>query len=74
LINTAGKDKSVGEFYPCKDILAACRQAGVKLTFGSDAHAPEQVGRYFDAARELALAAGYTHTMRLSPRRELVPL
>lgn len=73
-INTAGKDKPVGEFYPCNEIIAACRQAGVKLSFGSDSHAPEQIGRYFPAARQLAAAAGYRHTLRMDPHRSLVPL
>jgi len=69
-INTAGKDKPVGEFYPSKDLVIACREAGLRLTFGSDSHAPEQVGRYFREASELARACGYTHTMRMNPGRE----
>ena len=73
-INTAGKDKPVGEFYPSKELVVACREAGVKLTFGSDSHAPEQVGRYFDAARDLATAAGYTHAIRMNPGRDAVEL
>ncbi|NQT19618.1 MAG: histidinol-phosphatase HisJ family protein [Planctomycetes bacterium] len=73
-INTAGRDKPVGEFYPSRDILEACQRAGVKLTFGSDSHAPGQVGRYFDEAADLARSAGYTRTLRLNPEREAVDL
>ena len=73
-INTAGKDKPVGEFYPSRELIVACREAGVKLTFGSDSHAPQQVGRYFDEALELAKSAGYTRYVRMSPGRELIEL
>jgi len=42
---------------------------------GSDAHAPETVGRDFDRARELLTAAGYRHLTGFSHRqREFVPL
>jgi len=71
-INTAGRDKPVGEFYPSADLVAACCRAGVKLTLGSDSHAPEEVGRYFDEAAAVAKSAGYTEIMRLNPERELV--
>ena len=33
---------------------------GVAVTFGSDAHRPQEVGRDFDHAVALAQAAGYT--------------
>jgi histidinol-phosphatase (PHP family) len=59
-INTAGLHKPVGEAYPTLDILRRLCVAGVAITFGSDAHAPEQVGRDFEHAAELARAAGYT--------------
>jgi len=71
-INTAGRDKPVGEFYPSRDLIVACRQAGLRLTFGSDSHAPKEVGRYFAEASELARECGYTQTMRMSEEREAV--
>jgi histidinol-phosphatase (PHP family) len=58
-INTAGLHKPAGEAYPTLDILRRLCQAGVAITFGSDAHRPEEVGRDFDHAAELARAAGY---------------
>jgi len=42
--------------------------------FGSDAHSPEQVGRYFAEAAELARSVGYTHTLRLSQDFEMASL
>jgi histidinol-phosphatase (PHP family) len=59
-INTAGLHKPVAEAYPTLDILRRLREAGVAITFGSDAHHPENVGRDFEHAAELAQAAGYT--------------
>ncbi len=59
-INTSGLRKPVKEIYPSLDALKIYREAGVPIVFGSDAHAPGDVGADFDQARELALAAGYT--------------
>jgi histidinol-phosphatase (PHP family) len=59
-INTAGLHKPVGEAYPDPDILRRLCEAGVPITFGSDAHLPEHVGRDFALAAALARAAGYT--------------
>ncbi len=59
-INTAGLHKPVGEAYPDPDILRRLCEAGVPITFGSDAHAPEQVGRDFRHATDLARTAGYS--------------
>ena len=58
-INTAGLHRPVKEAYPTTDILALLNEAGVPITFGSDAHRPEEVGRDFDHAAELARSAGY---------------
>jgi histidinol-phosphatase (PHP family) len=58
-INTAGLHKPVGEAYPSPEILAKLRAAGIPLTFGSDAHRPEEVGRDFAHAAALARGAGY---------------
>ena len=73
-ISTAGLHKRVAEIYPSPDFLRACRERGVPITFASDAHSPEHVGRDFDAALELARAAGYTEVAVYADRvRKLVP-
>jgi histidinol-phosphatase (PHP family) len=41
----------------------------VPITFGSDAHAPEEVGLAFGEAVALARAVGYTSCRRFSQRR-----
>jgi len=58
-INTAGLHKPVGEAYPTLDILRRLQEAGVGVTFGSDAHRPQEVGRDFAHAADLARDAGY---------------
>lgn len=58
-VSTAGLRKPVGELYPHPDFLAACRERGVPVTIGSDAHVPSLVGCDFDRARRLLRSAGY---------------
>ncbi|MBN1870507.1 MAG: histidinol-phosphatase HisJ [Candidatus Omnitrophica bacterium] len=58
-INTSGLRKPVNEIYPSLSVLKIYADAGVPLTFGSDAHEPSDVGRDFDKALELACEAGY---------------
>jgi histidinol-phosphatase (PHP family) len=65
-INTAGLHKPIGEAYPDPGILRRLCEAGVPVTFGSDAHQPEHVGRDFQHAAELARAAGYAQFASLA--------
>lgn len=47
-INTSGKTKYVGGWYPSDDILERALYYGVNVTFGSDAHIPHRVGDEFE--------------------------
>lgn len=58
-VNTAGFDKPVGEMYPSIDILSAASARNIGIILGSDSHAPEQVGRYFDKALGILRDADY---------------
>jgi len=58
-INTAGIDKPVGEHYASEEFVRRCFELGVPIAFGSDAHAPQEVGRYFRRAVELARSIGH---------------
>ncbi len=49
-INTAGLHRPTGEAYPSLDILRRLCEAGVQITFGSDAHRPDEVGRDLSTA------------------------
>lgn len=68
-INTAGLRKPVGEMYPSLEALEIYAQAGVPLTFGSDAHDPLHVGHDFQEAVELAKAAGYKEYILFKKRK-----
>jgi len=68
-LNTAGLRKDCKEIYPCPRIVHLAAQAGVPITFGSDAHAPGEVGMNFAEAVQLARSAGYTHYCRFTGRK-----
>jgi histidinol-phosphatase (PHP family) len=74
-LNTAGLRKDCREIYPSPKIVQMAAEAGVPITFASDAHAPGEVGANFAEAVALARAHGYTHTLRFTRRqRKVVPL
>ena len=58
-INTSGLRKPVNEIYPSLACLKIYAKHGVPITFSSDSHDPNDVGRDYDKARDLALVAGY---------------
>jgi histidinol-phosphatase (PHP family) len=68
-INTSGLRKPAKEIYPSlHDLKIYCRR-GVRITFGSDAHKPKDVGRDLDLGKELALAAGYKEYVLFEKRK-----
>jgi len=60
-LNTAGLHKQCREIYPSALFAGLIKEYQVPITFGSDAHAPDEVGRDFDQALALARACGFTH-------------
>lgn len=46
-LNTSGLRKDIGEIYPNLEILPLVAAEKIPITFGSDAHNPQQVGFYF---------------------------
>jgi histidinol-phosphatase (PHP family) len=73
-LNTAGLRKDCREIYPSPQILRLAHTKGVPITFGSDAHAPGEVGMELARAVELARTVGYTHRCCFVQRqREFVP-
>jgi histidinol-phosphatase (PHP family) len=72
-LNTAGLRKDCKEIYPSRQIVQMAWEAGVPITFGSDAHAPGEVGMNFAEAIALARSVGYTQCCRFTKRkREMV--
>jgi histidinol-phosphatase (PHP family) len=68
-LNTAGLRKDCKEIYPSRPLLELAFQKGVPITFGSDAHAPGEVGMNFTEAVALARSVGYTETLRFNQRQ-----
>ncbi|MBS4220644.1 histidinol-phosphatase [Bacillus sp. FJAT-49711] len=58
-INTSGKTKDCGGWYPADEILERALYHQVKVTFGSDAHDPERVGDDFDLVRAKLKEIGF---------------
>ena len=72
-LNTAGLRKDCKEIYPSAKILQLAHTVGVPITFGSDAHAPGEVGKDLAKAVELARGVGYSRRCRFVQRqREFV--
>src|SRR5436190_24143142 len=68
-INTSGLRKNCKEIYPNRRLLELAFEKGVPITFGSDAHAPKEVGMNFGEAIALAQGVGYSKCVQLAGRR-----
>jgi histidinol-phosphatase (PHP family) len=68
-LNTGGLRKECREIYPSRPLLELAFRQGLPITFGSDAHTPDEVGTGFDQAVRLAQAAGYRECCRFAGRR-----
>lgn len=68
-INTNGRNKPLGDFYPDTDFLSLFASYGVPVCVNSDAHYPERVGQFFDEAYDLLKGAGYKEMAVFSNRR-----
>ena len=68
-LNTAGLRKECKEIYPSREILQLAFQKNVPITFGSDAHAPQEVGMNFAEAIALAKSVGYKNYCKFSQRK-----
>lgn len=58
-INTSGKTKDCGGWYPADDILERALYYNVKVTFGSDSHKPERICDDFDLVRKRLKEIGF---------------
>jgi histidinol-phosphatase (PHP family) len=72
-INGAGYRKPIHEAYPSRELLEMAYDAKIPITFGSDAHEIEQIGRFTQESEALARSVGYTQCATFRNRkRELV--
>ncbi|MDL2209837.1 histidinol-phosphatase [Desulfovibrio sp. OttesenSCG-928-O18] len=61
-ISSAAIRKGLGEPYPCREVMALAQEIGVPISFGSDAHAVDQVAFAFDELAAYAQEYGYTES------------
>ncbi|XID95736.1 histidinol-phosphatase [Paenibacillaceae bacterium WGS1546] len=59
-INTSGKTKDCGGWYPSDALLERALRLGADVTFGSDAHVPGRVGDEWEQVRERLREIGFT--------------
>jgi len=58
-INTAGFRKPIGEQYPCIDLLSLIYEKNINITFSSDAHRVEDVGKDLVKVQNIAKNIGF---------------
>lgn len=68
-INTSGWRRQVAEAYPSPLILSLAAEREIPLTFGSDAHAPGEIGFQFAEALALARDTGCKESLRFKNRQ-----
>ncbi|WP_068620078.1 histidinol-phosphatase [Paenibacillus tuaregi] len=74
-INTSGKTKLSGGWYPSDAILERALFYGVEVTFGSDAHKPFRVGDEWDAVAKRLKEIGFTEWVYFKNKQKIsVPL
>ena len=74
-INSAGLRKPIAEIYPSSELLKEAYRMDIPITFGSDAHATEDVAAGLDQAYSLAKSIGYTQAATFRNRqREMVKI
>jgi len=69
-INTAGIRKKVNEIYPSINLLEMLKEYNIDITFGSDAHSPNQVGFYLKEAIEIAKNIGFREAIYFENREK----
>jgi histidinol-phosphatase (PHP family) len=74
-INTSGKTKDCGGWYPSDAILERALFHGVEVTFGSDAHKPSRVADEWDEVAAKLKEIGFKQWVYFKQKqRQIVPL
>lgn len=69
-ISSAGLRKPVAEVYPHGRLIAAAAAMGIPFSFGSDAHAPGEVGHAMEQCLAMLKACGVNEVVSFSGRRQ----
>jgi histidinol-phosphatase (PHP family) len=74
-INTSGKTKDSGGWYPSDDLLERALHFGCDVTFGSDAHDPGRVGDEWDLVARRLKEIGFSRwVFYRNKKKQIVPL
>ena len=68
-LNTAGLRKDCKEIYPSPKFVQMMFDRSIPITFGSDAHAVDEVGKDLELAKELATRIGYREYRTFTQRK-----
>jgi len=71
-INTSGLRKPVKEIYPSPKFLVLISSYNVTLTFGADAHTPEDAGRDIEEAYLLVKSLGFKYMSIFEKRKKFI--
>lgn len=71
-INTNGLNKTCRDFYPNVRFLMICLKYNVPVTISSDAHNGEQVGQYFEQAKNLLKGLGRNEVISFTNRKRSI--
>jgi histidinol-phosphatase (PHP family) len=71
-LNTAGWRKPVKELYPSPEFLKIISPYNIPLTFGADAHTPEDAGRDIEKAYQLAKNLGFKKISIFEKRKRIL--
>lgn len=58
-VNTSGKNKDCGGWYPSHDILERAHHYGVDISFGSDSHVPTRIGDDYTEVQDTLRQIGF---------------
>lgn len=70
-LNTNGRYKPVGDYYPAKELLQEAFRLGIPVTLGSDAHEAINVARDFEEGRELLKSIGYRSIVSFADKKRI---
>ena len=71
-INGAGHRKPIAEAYPSRELLELAFELKIPITFGNDAHSPEQVGLFSSEIHSLAKEVGYTECCYYKEKKQII--
>jgi len=71
-INTSGKTKDCGGWYPSDAILERALHFGVDVTFGSDAHVPERVGDEWEIVQKRLREIGFSRWVFFRKKEKII--